>query len=322
MKNMNYGPTREEKKRFLSPPLQQFLNEYDKHYAIDEMSVLPRDYVTGLNFLVLLSTRNVVSLSDVSFEDVKASFLKKDMTYKQRGYSRKLKSFFNKGIIIDKDNCLRILSYIPRMSKSRKNIQYLTTEEITAIRKALDNPSSNLTYRNRAIGMLLLYTGMRACDIIHLTFADIHWEEELIVLKQQKTKRQLRIPLRPIVGNAIYKYLDTERPEYDSDRVFLSSIKPIKELHDGSCGTIVRQILKCANVRQGKNDRKGTHIFRHRVTAKLLEINTRRPLISSLLGHVSPTSLDPYLNTDFEHLRQCSLDIREYSTSEGKPYDE
>ena len=42
---MNYGPTREEKKRFLSPPLQQFLNEYDKHYAIDEMSVLPRDYV-------------------------------------------------------------------------------------------------------------------------------------------------------------------------------------------------------------------------------------------------------------------------------------
>lgn len=45
---------------------------------------------------------------------------------------------------------------------------------------------SNITLRNRAIGMLLVFTGMRSSDIAALTFSDIDWVQEEIRIFQKK----------------------------------------------------------------------------------------------------------------------------------------
>lgn len=69
--------------------------------------------------------------------------------------------------------CPRILAFLPALRETRKNIQYLTSEEVHKIKETLADDGNLLTLRDRAIGMLVLYTGLRGCDIAGLTFETI-----------------------------------------------------------------------------------------------------------------------------------------------------
>ena len=48
-----------------------------------------------------------------------------------------------------------ILAYLPALNRKRKNIQYLTEEEMSSVKDVLMSETSCITLRNRAIGMLL-----------------------------------------------------------------------------------------------------------------------------------------------------------------------
>ena len=67
------------------------------------------------------------------------------------------------------DECGRVLSYVPKIRKTRNNIQYLTDAESDAFCTALEDMRNGLSYKYRAIGTLLYYTGMRCSDICCLT---------------------------------------------------------------------------------------------------------------------------------------------------------
>ena len=66
----------------------------------------------------------------------------------------------------------------PNLHRLRKNIQYLTEEEMSSVKDVLVSEKSSITLRNRAIGMLLFFTGMRSSDIAGLAFSDIDWEKK------------------------------------------------------------------------------------------------------------------------------------------------
>ena len=44
----------------------------------------------------------------------------------------------------------------------------------------------------------------------------------------------------------------------------------------------------------------------------MLDKGINNTLISSILGHTSSSSVEPYLNTDFSHLKECALSIERY----------
>jgi len=75
--------------------------------------------------------------------------------------------------------------------------------------------------------------------------------------------------------------------------------------------------MKTANIRQSTGDRRGFHIFRHRVATELLGSGVPQPVISRALGHTSPDSLEAYLSADFKHLKECALSIERFSMPEG-----
>ncbi len=82
-------------------------------------------------------------------------------------------------------------SYVCRIKREiKKNIQYLTPEEIQKIKKALAG-ENQLSLCDKAIGMLALYTGLRSCDIAELKLDAIDWDRDIINII-------LRIPLNPI----------------------------------------------------------------------------------------------------------------------------
>jgi integrase len=204
------------------------------------------------------------------------------------------------------------LAFLPALRETRKNVQYLTSEEIQKVKDTLADGENTITLRDKAIGIIALYTGLRGCDIAGLTLGNIDWDRDLIYIRQQKTEAPLELPLTAVVGNAIYDYLTSERPYTESRYIFVSQLKPYKQLKNKSILNVAVRIMKAAGIRQSKGDRKGFHIFRHHFATTLLGNGVPQPVISRTLGHTSPDSLEPYLRADFSHLKECAISIERF----------
>ena len=223
-------------------------------------------------------------------------------------YKKEIAAVFKTGAEWNKE-CLALLAYLPQIRPRRKNIQFLTTEEVEAIRTLLDDGSSGLSLRDRAIGKLLFFTGMRACDIAELKLADVNWDADEIRVSQQKTDGPLVLPLTATIGNSIYDYLENERPKSCDRHLFLSEVYPHYPFAAGAVWSQVDKIYDGAAIRQKKGDRRGTHLFRHNVATSFLSSGVPRPIISQTLGHVDPNSLESYLHADLVHLKECALSV-------------
>ena len=198
----------------------------------------------------------------------------------------------------------------------RKNIQYLTEQELTAIRHTLEHDST-ISLQDKAIITLAMYTGLRGCDISALTLDSFDWEHDLIKITQAKTGQPLILPLRAVVGNAVFDYLLKERPRSPEPYVFLTVQVPYRRLHTSNLDAICSKVMCKAGIRQGENERKSLNLFRHNVATALLQGGVQQPVISATLGHASPDSLDRYLSAEFKRLKECSLSIEYFPVGKG-----
>lgn len=268
-------------------------------------------------FLLALQQRGIDSLDSITEEAVLDVFMSSDGKLRRScSYKKNIAAVFKANIPYHPETCHRILAFLPALRETRKNIQYLTSEEIQKVKEALTNAENSLTLCDKAIGILALYTGLRGCDIAGLTLGDIDWDRDLICIKQQKTEFPLELPLTAVVGNAIYAYLTSERPHSESRYLFLSQHKPYDRLQHRSIGNVAVRIMKAAGIRQSKGDRRGFHIFRHHLATALLGNGVPQPVISRTLGHSSPDSLEAYLSADFSHLKECAINIARFPVPE------
>lgn len=206
----------------------------------------------------------------------------------------------------------RIINLLPKFPSVVRPKQMLTLQEAQMIYATLVDESNRLSLRDRAIGLLAFYTGMRISDIAKLDQDAIHWDDQQIVLQQSKTRKWLVLELRPIVGNAIYKYIHEERPKGTHlSEVFLSETFNVTSIQARHVANVGEKLYKLAGVRQD-GGRKGLHIFRHTLVNQLIDIDTDAAIISSLLGHQSPRSLENYLATNESKLSKFALDISCY----------
>jgi integrase len=203
------------------------------------------------------------------------------------------------------------------MRKHRKSIQYLQADERTSIKKVLRNEESKLSLREKAIGCLLYYNGLRCSDIANLRFSDIDWEREEISICQQKTDVPIKLPLTATVGNAIYDYVVNERGDSDCEYIFLSNNYPFQKLKASTIGNLTNQIYNAANIRSNPGDHRGGHLFRHNFATAMLENGASRVVISRALGHTSPVSSEVYISADLVHLKECALSIERFPIREG-----
>ena len=184
---------------------------YHKSYECTACSFLSRLQKQGVNSLEHITEKNVMNLF-TSDENLCHSY------HFKKGTASVFKicaPFYQAG------TCSKVLSYLPEVRNTKKNIQYLTKDEIQKIKFVLEEDSS-LSLQNKAIGLLAFYTGLRSSDIAALEFDHIDWENDLIRVIQQKTGIPLVLPLRAIVGNAIFDYITKERPKSSENTVFLT----------------------------------------------------------------------------------------------------
>ena len=217
--------------------------------------------------------------------------------------------------------CRRKSGMIPEFPRRTGLYDYLRPEEEERVAVALDDDNIKLSYRNKAIGKLAYYTGMRRVDIANLHFENIDTEKDEISFIQQKTGVKVRLPLRSVVGNALYDYIVNERPECDSDFIFIRQLRPFIPLSTSGLAHTTQYIFKEVDIRQEKGRNKGFHLFRHAFASGLITRNVSDHIVSELMGHTSIASLNPYLDADLEYLRECALSIAPFSET-GIPYIE
>lgn len=266
-------------------------------------------------FFYTMQERGIMSIESITEEDIIA-FFHTNTVEKHRTKIPGLSLFMRDCIQLSPTEFRRIDSLLPITHNRRKNIQYLKSDECKAIQSALEDMTNDLSLKQRAIGTIFFYNGMRSSDVANLTLDSIDLKHQTISFSQVKTGVPVVLPLLPVVGNAIYDYCSMERPKSKSPFLFLGDFAPYNPITSNALGWIVTKIMNRANVRQREGDRKGTHIFRHRAATVMAENNVPAPVISATLGHTSPKSLDAYLSADITHLRECAIDLGPYAMAE------
>lgn len=266
-----------------------------------------------------LQHKGIGSLGEAAGDDV-LSFFYTDKQYEEQirsySYKEKLTVVFRTCMAVEEYSagCRHILGMLPSFGYVRKNIEYLTASEAEAIRGSID--SERFSPRDRAVMMLLLYTGMRSCDVASIKLCDIDWKSETIRIIQQKTEEPLVVAMLPSVGNAIFEYLCSRSPELPSGYLFDEGHAHEEHISAKAVRTVADKAYRLAGIRQGKGNRKGAHLFRHHAATKMLENGVQRPVISQALGHTDPGSLETYLHTDFKHLSDFALSLEAYPVPE------
>lgn len=290
--------------------LIDFYRMYEEKRGKKE-STIRGEALNTASFLHQMQQRGAQCLDEITEEDVLSFFLAEDGSLQRScSYKKNIAAVFKAGLNWKTAQCRKLLSFLPVLRESRKNIQYLTQDEVRLLREAAEK--SEVSARNRAVLFLLLFTGLRGCDIAGLTFHSIDWENERILVTQQKTSVPLELPLSAVVGNAIYDYLESERPDTSCPRLFLTETHPFSPLSTQGIANVVAKICRIAGVRQNPGDRKGTHIFRHNLASSMLQNGVPQPVITQTLGHTAPDSLEPYLRADFVHLKECALSVEQF----------
>jgi site-specific recombinase XerD len=207
------------------------------------------------------------------------------------------------------DETRRFLCELPgHLPKKRDILQIYSDDEYMQIVAHLDK-SDGLSYRNKALTVIALETGMRAVDICNLKLSNIDWEHNYIHIVQQKTDRVHNIPLSEAIGNALVDYLLNERPVSDSDFVFLRSNAPFSPLisHAG-IRNVLFNVMNDADI-ESKGRIYGSRITRHSAASRMLRNGIPLPVISEMLGHGNPNSVMIYITTDDAKLAECTLPL-------------
>lgn len=184
---------------------------------------------------------------------------------------------------------------------------YFSPEEIDSLLSSIDRSSAN-GKRDYAMILLVVELGLRCGDVVNMQFDNIQWEQDKLILIQQKTKMPLELPLLPDVGNAIINYLKAGRPQSNLPYVFLRLIPPYDKMDDNAVNGIMQKYLKLSGIRYDER-RHGPHALRHSLAVNLLNQSIPLPVISSVLGHVNTESTLNYLRVNADSLKQCALEV-------------
>jgi len=255
-------------------------------------------------------------LVDVKEETVLSFFISSDMKpIKGSSYRWTVSRFLQTCMPTDTEGCKKVLSFIPMLRKSRKNVQYLTSGEHQKILDALSDMSNMLTLRDRAIGQMAVHYGMRSGDIAAMELESIDWDRDIISIIQRKTQQPLELPLLTVVGNAIYDYIIQERPASNCSALFLTWNAPFGGISGEGAWRASESIMNTLGLRQEKGDRKGFHISRHHLVTELMGKGIQQPVISAIVGHIDPRSIETYSYANHVDLKGCALSIERFPVS-------
>lgn len=139
-------------------------------------------------------------------------------------------------------------------------------------------------YRDIAIVMLMLLCGLRSCEVLSLTTADINFPDGQLRIHGKGNKERL-MPLPELLVPVLKKYFKLERPrEVKSRRVFV--------VLQGKCAgqpmtpAGLRSLFRSRRKVQGLGN-ANPHRLRHTFGAEMARAGVRLPVLQRMMGHAT-----------------------------------
>lgn len=150
--------------------------------------------------------------------------------------------------------------------------------------------------------------GLRSIDIVKLTIDDIDWEGPVLSFRQEKTEKQLVLPMPTPVANVISKYILEERPATNCRQLFIRAKAPYCGLSKGACIQALEKALADRNVKGS-----GFHATRKTFATNMLRNGAYIQEVSDALGHSDLANVHKYLVFDEDRMARCALKLSERS---------
>jgi integrase/recombinase XerD len=171
---------------------------------------------------------------------------------------------------------------------------------------------SPLRQENYKLSLVLLYTtGLRCSELCKLTIGDYNSTEHSLLIKETKFHKSRIIPLSQDGWKELEKYLKIRHNHLlpiseDSSIIWNNSWNRYKTngfYNSSSCSNIFKTLFNMANIKTTKGFIPRMHDFRHTFAVHTLQrwyhenidVQSKLPLLSTYMGHVSIESTKYYL---------------------------
>ena len=192
---------------------------------------------------------------------------------------------------------------LPHTSAPKETIVVVLNEdEMSELNGCLDSDSGPLTLREKAMLLLGLKMGLRGSDITGLKIDDINWDEASIRFVQKKTSVEVNLPMPPVVGNALFRYIMEERHPKETPDIFLSERAPYRPVSRQVCKRAIDTALPDRKV-----EGSGFHVTRKTYATNLLKHGVGEGMVAEALGQRDTSSVHRYLSLDAGRMRMCSV---------------
>jgi integrase len=160
----------------------------------------------------------------------------------------------------------------------------------------------SISFRDRAIVLLLARLGMRSGEVRQLQLEHVNWAEGAIHIRLGKARRERMLPLPEDVGAALVDYLRQERPSSSDRTIFLRSYPPYRPL--AAVAAIVKRVLHKAGI---TGPGVGAHHFRHTVATHMVRQGVPFKDVADILGHRKLDTTAIYAKLDVHSLVGVAL---------------
>lgn len=168
------------------------------------------------------------------------------------------------------------------------------------------------THRDRAMMLAMLLGGLRRCEVLGLRLEDVRAGERRLFVAEGKGGHQRIVPVSARFFTSLAAYFEHERPQSNTDRVFLVLRGPRAGRPLSAAG--VDQVLTGARDRAGL-ERATCHQLRHTCLTRLREAGMALEAVQAQAGHRSIETTRIYV-----HLANGWL-AEEYARAAATLYD-
>lgn len=200
--------------------------------------------------------------------------------------------------------------------KGTKLPEFMSEDEVMKFLEAVENADFKAnTTRNKLIIKIIIFTGIRVSEAIHIKMGDISEENDLFVIRIRAKGNKYRVVMikkhliAPLIDDLAINYLNKDH------YLFVNRLgEPLTQAY---VSRIVEQILFRAGIRKKKN---GAHMLRHTFATLLYKKQKDLVLVQEALGHASLNTSRIYTHFDSEKLKlaaEVAEDLSENSAVGG-----
>ena len=308
--DFHWRPVHQQLKHYASSCYDSIIAEYETYLIrTGKTNTNVRHHIHSVSrFFAHMESLGIVDISKIKADHVHERFIAAN---DKSGFHKTMKMFFHyayKYELIEND----IRRWIPSVPRHKPVPSIYTVEEIDAILSSIDR-NTCIGKRNYCVVLIAAKLGVRSCDIAGLSIDDIHRTEGVIRLTQQKTIVPIEFPILPDISVALEDYLNNARPDSCLPNVFLTKPRPVASaLSTQGIYAVVSGAIKHSGI-DASSRRHGAHALRSSLASQLLEEGKTYSEIQQVLGQTSPDVARHYVRVETERLRECALEVPDFS---------